>query len=62
MNVLTSRSADVLPWSACISIVLAFCWTTAERKEQVERELKAYCALDTEAMMRVWEFFGGRKT
>jgi hypothetical protein len=35
--------------------------TTAKRKERIERELKAYCALDTEAMMRVWEVFGGRK-
>jgi hypothetical protein len=34
--------------------------TPAERKEQIELELKAYCALDTEAMIRIWEVFGGR--
>jgi hypothetical protein len=36
--------------------------TSAERKAEIERELKAYCALDTEAMIRIWEAFGGRKT
>jgi hypothetical protein len=35
--------------------------TSAERKAQIERELKAYCALDTEAMIRIWEAFGGRQ-
>jgi hypothetical protein len=34
--------------------------TSAERKAEIERELKAYCALDTEAMIRIWEVFGGR--
>jgi hypothetical protein len=34
---------------------------TAERKAEIEQQLKAYCALDTEAMIRVWEAFGGRK-
>ena len=33
--------------------------TPAERKGEIERELKVYCALDTEAMLRVWEVFGG---
>jgi hypothetical protein len=32
--------------------------TSAERKEQIERELKAYCALDTEAMVRIWVLRG----
>jgi hypothetical protein len=35
--------------------------TTAERKAQLERELLDYCALDTEAMVRVWAFFSGRQ-
>jgi hypothetical protein len=35
--------------------------TSAGRKEQIEREVKAYCALDTEAMIRIWEVFGGRQ-
>jgi len=35
--------------------------TSAERKAQIERELKAYCALDTEAMIWIWEAFGGRR-
>jgi hypothetical protein len=29
--------------------------TLAERKAEIERELKAYCALDTEAMIRIWD-------
>jgi hypothetical protein len=33
--------------------------TSEGRKEQIERELKAYCALDTEAMVQVWRFFRG---
>ena len=35
--------------------------TSAERKGEIERELKAYCALDTEAMVRIWGAFGGRR-
>ncbi|HWS65774.1 MAG TPA: hypothetical protein VN325_23690 [Steroidobacteraceae bacterium] len=35
--------------------------TPVERKKEIERELKAYCALDTEAMIRIWEVFGGRR-
>jgi hypothetical protein len=35
--------------------------TSAERKEQIALELEAYCALDTEAMIRIWEVFGGRR-
>jgi len=34
--------------------------TTAERRAEIGRELKAYCALDTEGMIRIWEAFGGR--
>lgn len=33
--------------------------TTAERKTEIERQLLAYCGLDTLAMVRLWEFFGG---
>jgi len=35
--------------------------TPVARKTQLERELLDYCALDTEAMVRLWEFFSGRK-
>jgi hypothetical protein len=35
---------------------------SAEKKAQIERELMEYCALDTEAMVRLWEYFSGRKT
>jgi hypothetical protein len=35
--------------------------TSVTRKAQIERELKEYCALDTEAMIRIWEAFGGRR-
>jgi hypothetical protein len=35
--------------------------TSAERKGEIERQLKAYCALDTEAMVRIWGAFGGRR-
>jgi hypothetical protein len=31
--------------------------TSAERKAEIERELRAYCALDTEAMVRIWAEF-----
>ncbi|MCB1061797.1 MAG: DUF2779 domain-containing protein [Verrucomicrobiae bacterium] len=35
--------------------------TTEERRRQIERELLAYCQLDTLAMVRMWEeFHGGR--
>jgi hypothetical protein len=33
--------------------------TTKERKREIERELREYCELDTLAMVRVWEVFGG---
>lgn len=36
--------------------------TTNERKREIERELREYCELDTLAMVRVWEVFGGRGT
>lgn len=34
--------------------------TTPERKVEIERQLLAYCELDTLAMVRLWEFFRGR--
>ena len=36
--------------------------TTAERKCEIERQLLAYCRLDTFAMMRLWQLFSGVKT
>ena len=35
--------------------------TTPERKREIEKQLLAYCSLDTLAMVRLWEFFSGRK-
>jgi Domain of unknown function(DUF2779) len=34
--------------------------TTLERREEIRRQLLAYCKLDTEAMVRLWEVFSGR--
>ena len=34
--------------------------TSAERKGEIERQLLAYCQLDTFAMVRLWQFFSGR--
>jgi hypothetical protein len=34
--------------------------TSAERNKQIEAELRAYCALDTEAMIHMWRVFSGR--
>ena len=34
--------------------------TSAERKSEIERQLHAYCRLDTFAMVRLWQFFSGR--
>ena len=34
--------------------------TSKERKAQIEEQLLAYCALDTLAMVRLWQFFSGR--
>ena len=34
--------------------------TTPERKAEIERQLLAYCRLDTFAMVRLWQFFNGR--
>ena len=34
--------------------------TTPQRKAQIERQLLAYCRLDTYAMVRLWGFFTGR--
>ncbi|MCP5538352.1 MAG: DUF2779 domain-containing protein [Akkermansiaceae bacterium] len=33
--------------------------TTAERKSEIHQQLDQYCALDTLAMVRLWEFFMG---
>jgi hypothetical protein len=30
-----------------------------DRKDAIGRELRDYCALDTEAMMRIWQYFRG---
>lgn len=35
--------------------------TTVERKQEIERQLLAYCGLDTYAMVRLWQVFAGRK-
>jgi hypothetical protein len=35
--------------------------THADRKAQIDRELREYCALDTHAMIKLWEFFSGRR-
>ena len=34
--------------------------TSLERKTQIEIQLKAYCELDTYAMVRLWQVFSGR--
>ena len=34
--------------------------TTPERKTVIEAQLRAYCKLDTFAMVRLWQFFSGR--
>jgi hypothetical protein len=34
--------------------------TSAERREQLRRQLLAYCQLDTLAMVRIWSFFIGK--
>jgi predicted RecB family nuclease len=34
--------------------------TSEERKRTIERQLLAYCRLDTFAMVRLWQFFSGR--
>jgi len=35
--------------------------TANERKSEIEKQLLAYCRLDTFAMVRLWQFFTGRK-
>ncbi|RYG96047.1 MAG: DUF2779 domain-containing protein [Alphaproteobacteria bacterium] len=35
--------------------------TTPERKAEIERQLHAYCALDTLALVRLWSAFSGSK-
>ena len=34
--------------------------TTLERKTEIHDQLDKYCALDTLAMVRLWEFFYGK--
>lgn len=34
--------------------------TTSDRKAEIERQLLAYCGLDTFAMVRLWQFLSGR--
>lgn len=34
--------------------------TTPERKTEIEKQLLAYCALDTFGMVRLWQFLAGR--
>ena len=34
--------------------------TTLERKQEIHDQLLAYCALDTFAMVRIWQFFSGQ--
>ncbi|MCP5547199.1 MAG: DUF2779 domain-containing protein [Akkermansiaceae bacterium] len=34
--------------------------TTPERREEIHRQLLEYCELDTLALVRMWEVFGGR--
>jgi len=35
--------------------------TAVGRKKEIERQLLAYCRLDTLAMVRLWQLFTGRK-
>ena len=35
--------------------------TTAQRKSEIKDQLLSYCRLDTFAMVRLWQFFNGRK-
>jgi hypothetical protein len=34
--------------------------TSAPRKAEIEKQLLAYCRLDTFAMVRLWQYFSGR--
>jgi len=34
--------------------------TSPSRKSEIERQLLAYCALDTYAMVRLWSVFSGQ--
>ena len=36
--------------------------TSAQRKSEIERQLLAYCSLDTYAMVRLWQVFAGRES
>jgi hypothetical protein len=35
--------------------------TGVERRVEIERQLHAYCRLDTSAMVRLWQYFSGRQ-
>jgi hypothetical protein len=35
--------------------------TPPNRKEEIRRQLDAYCRLDTFAMVRLWHFFSSRR-
>ena len=35
--------------------------TTRTRKDEIRRQLLEYCALDTYAMVRLWQYLSGRK-
>ena len=34
--------------------------TSLERKAEIEKQLLAYCELDTYALVRLWQVFAGR--
>jgi len=34
--------------------------TSPERKQEIQRQLLAYCGLDTWAMLRIWKTLAGR--
>ena len=36
-------------------------FTVEARKEEIGRQLLAYCKLDTYALLRLWQFFTGRQ-
>jgi Domain of unknown function(DUF2779) len=36
--------------------------TAEERKAEIERELRVYCALDTKAMIAIWRVFSGKES
>ena len=36
--------------------------TTAYRRAEIERQLSEYCAIDTLALVRLWQKFSGRSS